>query len=212
MGLDWDVIDLAVGWSWAVKSPQGERWAHVVICSSFYPTIPLSSLMPGTATLCPCPGQLSGALFLPSFNVYVSVFTCAVACRSVCPVLARGVFNNVRSVAFSRCNKGFLTNLKDLSLIEPMQGNRNSSNIKRRGTKDAKDRRKGNVWERAMKKAIVTPLQKPHSDVTVNKNERQKEIIFLITGPGRADGYIDWQTNILTVGVSQQMIYVPLGQ
>lgn len=134
-----------MGWSRAVKSPQGERRAHVVISSSFCPTIPLSSLMPGTATLCPCPGHLSGALFLPSFNAYVSVFTCAVACSSVCPALARGVFNNVRSVAFGRYNKGFFTNLKDLSIIEPMQGNRNSSNIKRRRTKDVKDRRIGDA-------------------------------------------------------------------
>lgn len=112
-----------------------------VICLSFYPRIPLSSLMPSTATFCPCLGHFSRALFVPSFSAYVSVFTCAVACSSVCPVLARGVFNNVRAVAFSRYNKVLLTNLKDLSLIEAIQRNRNILKIKRRGTKEAKKRR-----------------------------------------------------------------------
>lgn len=65
----------------------------------------------------------------------MSVFTCGVAWSSICPVLARRVFNNVRSVAFSTYNKDFLTKLKDLSLIEPTQGNRNGWDLKNRGTK-----------------------------------------------------------------------------
>lgn len=65
---------LRCDWLWVVsgglesgcRSPQGERWALVapVICSLFYPRIPLS-LMLGAATLCPCPGRLSGASFSP---------------------------------------------------------------------------------------------------------------------------------------------------
>lgn len=105
-----------------------------VIFLFFYRRIPLSSVMLGRA-LCPCPGHLSGARFLPRFSEYVSTFTCGVAWSSVCLVLARKVFNNVRSLAFSRYNKEFLTNHKDLSLIEPTQGNRNGSNIKRKRTK-----------------------------------------------------------------------------
>lgn len=139
---------LRCDWLWVVsgglelgcQSQQGERWALVapVICFFFYQRMPLSSLMLGTATLCPCPGHLSRAPFLPSFSEHVSVFTCGVAGSSVCPVLARRVLNNVSSVAFRRYHKWFLTNLRDLFLIEPTQGNRNSSNIKRRGTKRGK--------------------------------------------------------------------------
>lgn len=107
--------------------------------SFFYPRIPLSLLL-GAATLCPCPrSPLQGSFFcLVSVHACLC-FACGVARSSVCPVPARRVFNNVRSVAFSRRNKGFLTILKDLSLKEPTQGNRSCSNIKGRGRKRLRD-------------------------------------------------------------------------
>lgn len=164
---------LRCDWLWVVssglelgcQSPQGERWVHVapVICLSFYPRIPLSSPMPSTATFCPCLGHFSGARFLPSFSAYVSVFTCAVACSSVCPVLARVVFNNVRAVAFSRYNTVLLTNLKDLSLIEPIQRNRNISKIKRKGNKRGKEKKNrgcdSEQWKRHKWPQSRNPIQ-----------------------------------------------------
>lgn len=109
LGSDW-LWEACSGLEWGRQSQWGERGALVVpvICLLFYPWMLLSSSSLGIATLCPCPGHLSGAPFSPlsvTMCLCSLMFTCVVAWSSICPVLARKVVSDIRSLAFSKHNK-----------------------------------------------------------------------------------------------------------
>lgn len=97
------------------------------------------------------------------------VFTCGVARSSVCPVLARRMFNNVGSVAFSTYNKDLLTNLKDL-FIEPTQGNTQFKHTEKR------NKEKLSLKNACVRKSKgVTLLRGVMNKIEGNKQTNKKE-------------------------------------